>query len=332
MGGMAPHVPHHAWRMVSIALIAGILGLWVLPLRIANAAPPLPAVTVTATTACTSGSVSGYGQDVVVAPEAWVCGDANAYGGGITIEGHVSGNVSAFGGGVIVAGQVDGNVVAVGGNVTLQPGAHVGGDVDSWGGTVRRAAGTFVSGNVDRGQWVTHSLGGPWLGPAHGWVFPWPWILGWSALAAIIVTLFPARTGRVRLMARRAAVRSMSLGLLTAILGLVAAAVLFATCIGIPISLLLLVALAAGWMLGTVAVGLGVGGWMLHAVAPRQQSPVLRAVVGVVVLSGLESIPCAGGVLAVAVSCLGLGATLLSRFGSPRFSFRRLPENTEKLG
>ena len=326
----------HTWpRVVLVALlaifIAGLLaGLSVFGLvGTATAAPPaspplsptLPAPNPSA--ACTSGAISGYGHSLVVAANDWVCGDADAYGGSVTVDGHVSGTVSAFGGSVVISGQVDGNVVAVGGDVVLEPGAHIGGDVQSWGGTVRRAAGALVSGTVERETWVTNSLGGPWQGMTGGWLFPWPWIVGWSLLAALIVTLVPERTARVGMVARRAAVRSVSVGLLTAVLGLVLAAVLFATCLGIPISLLVVMVLVAGWVLGTVAVGMALGGWLFHAVAPRRRSLLLPTVVGVALLSGLESVPCVGAVVAVVVSSLGLGATLLSRFGSARATPRR---------
>lgn len=332
-------VARRGWRAAIVArvataalallagVLAGVLAPLLAPLPVAAAAPlgafPAPDAS------CTSGTLSGYGQSIVVSPATWICGDASAYGGSVTVDGHVSGNVSAFGGGVTVAGQVDGNVVAVGGDVTLEPGARVGGDVDSWGGSVHRATDTLVSGAVDRGQWVTNSFSGNWPGASARWAFPWPWILVWSLLAVIIVTLFPERTARVRTAARHAAVRSVSVGLLTAILGSVLAAVLFATCVGIPISLLVVAVLLVGWALGTVAVGLGVGSLVFRVVAPRARSPLLRAVVGVVLLGGVESIPCVGGAIAALVSLLGLGATLLSRFGSPRFAARRrLPAPT----
>lgn len=308
-----------------LALLAAILAAALAPLLapppVAAAAPPQAASIPDSS--CTSGALSGYGQSIVVPPATWICGDASAYGGSVTVDGHVSGNVSAFGGGVTVAGLVDGNVVAVGGDVTLEPGARVGGDVDSWGGRVHRATDAYVSGAVDRGQWVTNSFDGGWPGASASWAFPWPWILAWSLLAVIIVSLAPERTARVRMVARQAAVRSVSVGLLTVILGAVLAAVLFATCVGIPISLLVVAVLLVGWALGTVAVGLGVGSLVFRVVAPRARSPLLRAVVGVVLLGGVESIPCVGGAIAALVSLLGLGATLLSRFGSPRFAARR---------
>jgi hypothetical protein len=36
------------------------------------------------------------------------------------------------------------------------------------------------------------------------------------------------------------------------------------------------------------------------------------------VLAGVEVLPCVGGAITVVISCLGLGAALLSRFGSTR--------------
>ncbi len=311
------------------AILVVLLGWALIPPAFALAAPPQSPssphapIPGTQTDSCTSGAVTGYGQSVLVAARSWICGDASAYGGSVTVDGHVSGNVAAFGGGVIVGGQVDGSVAAVGGDVTLEPGARVGGDVDSWGGTVRRQSDALVAGGINRGQWVFSSFGGTWLGFARQWAFPWSWVIGWSLVAALIVTILPERTARVGMVARRATVRSFSVGLLTAILGLALAGVLFVTCVGIPISLVLVLVLLVAWALGTVAVGLGVGGAVLRVIAPRVRSPRVRAIVGVVLLGGVESIPCVGGAIAALVSILGLGATLLSRFGSPRVAARR---------
>lgn len=338
--------PPHIWHLVLLALLAlltlpaGFLWLAIVsgpqaaaaaavqdattaaaptptPVRAATPSPSL----ASAPLACDDGNRELYGRSLIVEADEWICGDANAYGGSVTVLGHVGGNVAAFGGSVTVAGEVDGNVTAFGGSVSLLSGARVGGDVQTWGGSIHREPQAVVLGNVERGDRMARMIGTRWLGSPHDWTFAWPWLVAWSLLAAIVVTLFPERTARVRVVARHAAVRSAVVGLLTAVLGVALAAVLFATCIGIPISLLVMGGLLAGWVLGTVAVGLWLGEQVVHAVAPREQSPLLKAVVGVALLAGLETIPCLGAAIAVLASSLGLGAALLSRFGAHRSSW-----------
>ncbi|HEV7128095.1 MAG TPA: polymer-forming cytoskeletal protein, partial [Ktedonobacterales bacterium] len=302
----------------------GLAWLTLLPASVTLAAPAIaptdnadnhPAPMVLA---CTAGHLEAYAHPLVVGVTQWLCGDADAYGGAITVLGRVSGNVTAFGGGVRISGQVDGNVLAVGGDVVLEPGARVAGDVAAWGGTTHREADVLVDGTIDRGDRAVGALRAKWFGPSGAWSFPWPALLAWSLLAALTITLFPERTARVRVVARRAAVRSLAVGLLTTVLGVILIAVLFASCIGIPISLLVTMALLAGWVLGTVAVSLWLGDTLVGLVAPRMPSRLLRALVGVALLTGLESIPGVGGAIAVLASGIGLGAALLSRFGGRR--------------
>jgi hypothetical protein len=143
-------------------------------------------------------------------------------------------------------------------------------------------------------------------------------MLAWAVLAAIVVTLAPERTLRVSAVARRAAWRSLAVGVLSVVLGGTLAAVLFATCVGIPVSLLLLGVLLLAWMLGTVALGIWLGDHVVRAIAPNEHSPLLAAVVGAALLAGIETVPWIGGGVSVIAGSVALGAALLGRFGSQR--------------
>jgi hypothetical protein len=266
---------------------------------------------------CVPGNVVSFARPLVVRADQWVCGDADAYGGEVRVLGHVGGSVTVVGGSVRVAGEVDGNVTAFGGDVDLLPGARVAGDVRTWGGTIHRATAALVYGNVERSDRLASVNGPGWFGFTP-WQFSWPWILGWTLLAAIIITLFPERTGRVQQVVRRATIRSLVVGLLSAVLGLGLAAILFATCVGIPIALLVIAGLASGLVLGTVAVGLWLGERLVRAVSPREEAPLLAAVLGMALLAGFESLPGIGMAVAVVAGSVGLGAALLSRFGAQR--------------
>jgi hypothetical protein len=306
------------WRLVWAALLA-LVGLALLPGgRVAHAAwaagePGWGAVAPGL--GCAAGNRVAYGHALVVPATEWICGDADVYGGGAQVLGHVSGNVVALGGSVSVSGEVDGNVTAFGGSVTLLGTARVAGDVQAWGGRVTHLPGATVAGNIESGDRMRDFAGGVWPSDATGWHFPAFWLLGWAVLAALVATLLPERTARVRQVARAALGRSLVVGVLTAILGVGLAGLLFATCIGIPFSLLLLVGLVAAWVLGTVAISLWLGERLLGVLSLERSSPVLAAVVGATVLTALESVPCAGAALTMVASCIGLGAVLLSRFG-----------------
>lgn len=316
----ATRTPHHI-ALFALPLLAffGLLSLLALaPVPASTLAAPLTRASTSPAgeATCTPGNLVSYGRPLIVAAGRWICGDADAYGASVRVEGHVSGNVTALGGGVFVSGEVDGNVTALGGNVEMAPGARVAGDVWAAGGTSRRSPGATVYGSVERSDRVASTFGGPVPGITNRWRFPWTWILGWSAVAALIATVFPERTARIGTVAGHLAVRSVVVGILTTVLGVSLAALLFATCVGIPVSLVVVAVLLVGWVLGTVAVGQWLGERVMRTVAPGKHATVLRAVLGVALLAGVESIPAVGAIVTVAVSSLALGATLLSRFGA----------------
>lgn len=267
---------------------------------------------------CAPGNVVAYARGLVIMRDQWICGDVDAYGGGITILGRVTGSVTAFGGGVRVAGPVEGDVTAFGGDIWLLRGASVTGDVQTWGGAIHRTPAALVTGDIERGDRLAIMAQSRWPGFSGHWAFPWPWMLAWAVLAALVVAVAPERTLRVSAVARRAAWRSLAVGVLTILLGATLAAVLFATCIGIPVSLLLLAVLLLAWILGTVALGVWLGEHVVRAIAPNEHSPVLAAIVGAAVLAGIETIPWVGGGVSVIAGSVALGAALLGRFGSQR--------------
>jgi hypothetical protein len=324
----ATRVSHHrlaasaSLGALALALLGeAVWGIVAAPAFAAATSPPRASSVVSPTglpDACAPGNLVSFAHPLVVRADQWICGDVDAYGGGVQVLGHVGGSVTVFGGSIRIVGQVDGNVTAFGGDIDFAPRARVAGDVRTWGGTIHHATAALIYGDVERGDRLASTYGSRWLGFSGPWTFPWPWILGWTVLAAIVATLFPERTVRVGMVARRAVMRSLVVGLLTAILGLGLIAVLFATCVGIPISLLVTAGLLAGWALGTVAVGLWLGERLVPALAPRGQSPLLAAVIGMALLAAVESLPAIGGAITIIASSVGLGAALLSRFGAQR--------------
>jgi hypothetical protein len=85
------------------------------------------------------------------------------------------------------------------------------------------------------------------------------------------------------------------------------------------LTLAILLVLAAGGILGNIAIGWLIGRGILQRLARRDYSPVLEAMVGVAILALIESLPFFGFLLSLFIALLGVGATLLSRFGSSRW-------------
>lgn len=267
----------------------------------------------------TARDVTACGGNVVVLGH--MTGDVAAYGGNVQVSpaGIVDGDISSYGGRVEVAGLVQGDVTSYGGGVTLDDTAQINGDVQSYGGAITRAPGARVQGHVERNHPTNFSLTNlPFFGP-FGFPIPVVSIIVWMLLAAILAHWFPQRTLRVGEVMFGRLPRSMAVGALSWVLGLILAVILALTIIGIPVTLAILLVLAAGGIIGNVAVGWLIGRSILQRIARRDYAPVMEAVVGVALLAIIESIPFLGFLSSVFIAVLGVGATLLSRFGSRRW-------------
>lgn len=279
--------------------------------------------------ACTAGSLSAVGKNIIVGTNDWICGNVSAYGGAVTILGRVNGAAQSVGGDIIVdgvvigkvetlggsatiSGDVMGNVNAVGGDITLLPGARVQGDVRALGGVVHVASGAEISGAVERDPMPNPNSSSGWLGARQRAPISWLSILLWILTGAAIARFFPEQLARVRSIVRTEALSSAIAGALTIIGGVVAIVALAITCLGIPLALLLGAALWLCWVVGTVAVGFWLGEFLLARARSQDHTPLLATVVGVTILALAESIPCLGGMLALVAGGVGLGACALA--------------------
>jgi cytoskeletal protein CcmA (bactofilin family) len=270
-------------------------------------------------------SVRACGSNVVVLGH--VSGDVSAYGGNVKIAptGDVDGDIASYGGSVEIGGMVGGNVSSYGGGITLDSNANVVGDVSSYGGGITKVPGARVQGNIEENHTDVSLTSLPFFNPL-GFTFPLLSLGIWMLVAATLAHWMPQRTLRVGEVMFSALPRSLAVGVLSWVLGLILAVILAFTIIGLPVTLAILLVLVIGDVLGNVAIGWLIGRILLHHVVRIHASPVLAAVVGIAILILIESIPFVGVILNVLIAMLGVGATLLSRFGSRRWRtslFRR---------
>jgi len=95
---------------------------------------------------------------------------------------------------------------------------------------------------------------------------------------------------------------------------------LLITLICSPLSLLGILVLAVAWAFGLIALGLEVGS-RLGKIINQEWAPALSAGVGtlllIIVLNGLQTVvPCVGWVFPAIAGMVGLGAVILTRFGT----------------
>jgi hypothetical protein len=286
------------------------------------------------------------GQAFVLSEGEEVDGNLVVLGGSATLEDGsvVRGDVAVFGGDVTVAGAVQGNVAGFGGSISLEDTAVVEGDVATFGGSVSRSSGAIVSGEVFGGTIPLPFLEQfdrpfrserPWPPlPAAGepqragvWgvlasIVAWQFrtlgtALFLALLGVVLLALAPRAMGRVASAAARGAFVSFGMGLLTLAVGvLLGLLLLLACCLG----LLVWLALGAAWLVGWVAVGLWLGQRLLQALNVRNASSIGEVALGVFLITLLTQLPaCIGFFVGLILGCTGLGAVVLTRFGTRSF-------------
>ncbi|HEU5199570.1 MAG TPA: polymer-forming cytoskeletal protein [Ktedonobacterales bacterium] len=250
-----------------------------------------------------------------------VTGDVTDYGGRIMVaeSGRVDGDIQSYGGSVEIAGVVGGDVKSYGGRITLDDSAQVGGDVVAYGGGIGKASAARVDGDIRHDDAPGSGLN--WLPLSNPFSFSFPivpMIFG-GLLAAALAHWMPVRTWRVGEVMFGALPRSLAIGALSWVLGIILAVILALTIIGIVATIAIVLALIAGWVVGSVAVGWLLGRAILQRIGSREHSPVVEAVVGVVILALLEAVPVVGPLLTLFIAVVGVGAAFLSHFGARRW-------------
>lgn len=289
------------------------------------------------------GQVVMGGNFVLEAGET-LDGDLLVFGGNVTLEADsiVQGDLFLLGGNADIDGEVNGDLALLGGNADLGRTAVLNGDVISLGGNLARAEGAQISGDVVSAdefsipfQFDFPSFGfgrsrviGPFEG--GGFRFSPVWDVLWflfrslllAALAILVVMFWPNPTSRAAKAVVSQPLLSGGLGLLTFIVAPILLVVLAITIILSPVSLLAAILLVVAGVFGWIAIGLEVGdrmseafGWELHPAASAGIGTLAMSLV----VGGIGLIPCIGWLAGVVVAAIGLGAVLLTRFGSREY-------------
>lgn len=284
-------------------------------------------------------SLALFGCNGIVKSGATVSGDAVVFGGNLTVEkdARVNRNVAIFGGNATIGGQVQGDVAILGGAVSLEPTAVVDGSLHVLGGGYSKADGAIVRGGISQENNFRFS-------PSFGRVFLQPFTgfngvpgsingvdlvgfgllrglitaLALAALGALLVVFFPQPTQRVMAAAQGSFGPSLGVGCLTLLVAPMLFLLLLITIVG-PV--ILVIALAAAWIFGWIAVGYLAGQKILEALKVREILPVLAVIVGLLLLAIVGEVPCLGGLVSLLIGTLGVGAVVLTRFGTRPYPF-----------
>lgn len=171
----------------------------------------------------------------------------------------------------------------------------------------------------------------PQIGPGRDWqLFPTLFMGFYSnvargmlnmlilfALAALTHTLFPRQ---VKAAGNAVSVKAgpvIGWGLLTTILVIPVMILLGLSIIGIPLILVVMMALAVAAVLGYTAVTELVGGRLIYVASPSTRvNPLGAIVIGVLVIGLISMIPIAGWLVSWFIYALAIGAALVTKFGT----------------
>jgi hypothetical protein len=155
------------------------------------------------------------------------------------------------------------------------------------------------------------------------------WALAVTVVAVALLLLAPRGVIRVADAAAAAPAMSFLVGLLTMAVAVLGGLVLLiACCLGLVVWLVAAAALLFGW----TAVGLWLGRALARAFQMRNASSLLTAALGVFIITFLSRLPfCLGGIFGVLIGAIGLGAVLLTRFGTRPYPDKAIPDEPDLL-
>ncbi|MDY7077326.1 MAG: polymer-forming cytoskeletal protein, partial [Chloroflexota bacterium] len=293
-----------------------------------------------------------WNEDYTLEEGEWVDGDLVVFNGDVTLEegSRVEGSVIVWNGSADVEGSIEGDLVVSSGDIYLGDSAQVDGDVVcSWDCDIEQEEEARVDGGVIEGvpmpglrfgrlrnfpipvpSLPTFQVSGPGevLNWALGAIRSVAAILVVAVVAGLVALIWPQPTEYVGRAAVAAPWPSLGMGLLTVVAATVLIIVLAITICFSPVAVLIALALGAAGLFGWICIGTLVGERLLEAfnVQENRSAPLWAAGLGTLVITligtGLSAAFCLaplGWLMFLILSCIGLGAVVLTRFGTTAY-------------
>ena len=285
-----------------------------------------------------------FGQSFTLKSGDTLNGDLLVFGGSAALEqgSTVNGNVVLFGGSLVVDGEVSGDVAVTGGSATIGAAAHLHGNLTTVGATLERANGSQIDGQVTNTatSWVGIGSNGsnpvipvtplaPSVPNIHINFNPllklfnaFGQAVGLAVLAMLVMLFLAPHADRVAHAVMAQPLTAGGLGLLTLVVAPITLVLLTITIILIPVVAIAIVALVVAAVFGWIAIGYEIGQRFTTAIH-QNWHPAFSAGLGVfaltLVANALTSIPvlnCVGWLAPFLLGLAGLGAVIMTRFGT----------------
>lgn len=276
----------------------------------------------------------------------------------------VKGDVVAIGSSVNVAGEVTQSIIAIGGVLSLEETTLIRGDLIAPGSVMNRAQGAQIHGQVianagpiniavpdapqmpEEGVIPDSTAPQPMEGKASfsdsiskilGVIVQGLWTLfrafAVSAVAVVLILFLPEQAKRTSRTILSQPVVSGLLGLLTLVIAGPVMVFLAITIVLIPATILIAVALSLGLFFGWIVFGQEIGRRIESSLGQQWSGPI-QAGVGTLLITLFLSLinllfwDILGWMFGILLASVGLGAVLLTRFGTHDYSSAGISKNT----
>ena len=285
-----------------------------------------------------------FGQSYTLKSGETLNGDLLVFGGSATLEegAIVNGDVVLFGGSLVVNAEVSGDVAVTGGSVTIGASAHLHGNLTTVGTTLERAEGAQIDGQITNtaSSWIGNGENGnhpvtpiipaaPAVPSVHINFDPFVRLfnafgqaLGMAVLAMLVLLFLAPHADRVAYAVMAQPLTAGGLGLLTLIVAPITLVLLTVTIILIPVVAIAVVALFVAAVFGWIAIGYEIGQRFTTAIH-QYWHPAFSAGLGVFALTlvanaltGIPVLNCVGWLAPFLLGLAGLGAVIMTRFGT----------------
>ena len=234
-------------------------------------------------------------------------------------------NVVVLGGQITVHGTVEKHVVAIGGSVVLTRTALVGGDVTALGGIIVVGNGADVHGSLmeinssNISDAISDILSDDWQG--------WSWLfaifslvvfLATLVIATLIVTLIPKPILRISEGIALHTYRATISGFIGLLMIAPVAILLTLSVVGIVLIPLEIMLVAGAAVFGFIAVARITGQRILTLMKKPSDSLIRQVFWGLLILWIVGWIPYVGWMIKVLAMVLGMGAVMITRFGTKK--------------
>jgi hypothetical protein len=284
-----------------------------------------------------TGGMVVFGGTATLENDSTIEGDVVVFGGTLRSNGTIEGDAVVFGGLIDLGDSavVEGSVAAIGGNVQRAEEARVEGDVLS---DVNGVFPFIIPGIIHIPNWDgAPSVIVPGQTPQVNvrvnpfWDVLWVLVRSflWALLAVLVVLFLPRNAERTASAIIAQPLASGGLGCATTIVVPILLVALAITICGIPISLVGFFLMIVAWAFGVIVVGMEVGQRFAQLFKQDWALPVSAGLgtFGLTLVSNSIGalLPCFGWLVPALIGCLGLGAVLLTRFGSQNYPLDYAP-------